>query len=341
MKHPVTFLAVATLAGTSITAAASMAQAQEVNVYSYRQPELIAPLTEAFTEQTGIAVNVAYLNKGMVERLAAEGSRSPADVILTVDISQLAEAVNAGLTQMVGSEEITRNLPPEFRDADGYWFGLTTRARVVYASKDRVAPGEVTTYEDLADPKWAGRICTRSGTHPYMTALTAAVIQHQGEEGARDWLTGLKANLARKPQGNDRAQVKAIWAGECDISLGNTYYMGAMLADEEQIAWANAVTLAFPEFEAGGTHVNISGMAMTAAAPNRDEALRFMEYLTSPAAQEIYASTNYEYPVARNSEPSELVASWGSFTPDPVNLMDIAALRRDALRLTEEVDYDG
>ena len=332
---------VSSLTATLAALCATAATAQEVNVYSYRQPELIAPLTDAFTEETGIAVNVAYLNKGMVERLVAEGSRSPADVILTVDISRLAAAVEAGVTQPVSSAKMAENVPADFRDPAGHWFGLTTRARVVYASKDRVADGEITTYEDLADPKWKGRICTRSGTHAYMTALTAAVIYHAGEEGAKSWLEGVKSNLARKPQGNDRAQVKAIWAGECDISLGNTYYMGAMLSDAEQTEWANSVRLEFPEFEDGGTHVNVSGVAMTAAAPNPEEALAFMEFLTSPRAQEIYAEANHEYPIAPFSEPSALVASWGSFTADPVNLMDIAALRRDALRLTEEVDYDG
>ncbi len=315
--------------------------AQEVNVYSYRQPDLIASLTDAFTELTGIVVNVAFLEKGMVERLRAEGSRSPADVILTVDISRLAEAVEAGVTQAVRSETIAANVPADFRDPDGHWFAVTTRARVVYASKTRVAPGEVTTYEDLADPKWAGRICTRSGSHAYMTALTSAVIYHLGEDGARDWLAGLKANLARRPQGNDRAQVKAIWAGECDISLGNTYYMGAMLADAEQAAWANSVRLEFPVFEGGGTHVNVSGVAMTAAAPHAAEALAFIEFLTSPAAQVIYADANYEYPVAPGSSASALVAGWGAFEADPVNLMEIAALRRAALRLTEIVDFDG
>jgi iron(III) transport system substrate-binding protein len=326
---------------SALVAIPALATAAEVNVYSYRQPELIQPLTDAFTAQTGIEVNVAFLEKGMVERLLAEGKRSPADVILTVDISRLAEAVEAGVTQPVNSEVMSQNVPADFRDPEGHWWGLTTRARIIYASKDRVPEGEVTTYEDLADPKWAGRICTRSGTHAYMTALTAAVIKHHGEEGAKAWLEGLKSNLARKPQGNDRAQVKAIWAGECDISLGNTYYMGAMLEDAEQLAWANSVRLDFPVFENGGTHVNISGVAMTAAAPHPDEALAFMEFLTSPAAQEIYAEANYEYPIAPGTSPSDLVQSWGGFTADPVNLMDLAGLRKDALRITEEVDFDG
>ncbi|WP_417257332.1 Fe(3+) ABC transporter substrate-binding protein [Celeribacter sp.] len=317
------------------------AMAADVNVYSYRQPELIAPLTEAFTEATGINVNVAYLEKGMVERLKAEGDRSPADVILTVDISRLAEAVDAGVTQPVVTDKLQANVPAKYHDPEGQWWGLTTRARIVYASRDRVAEGEVTTYEDLADPKWKGRICTRSGTHTYMIGLTSAYLAHHGEEDTKAWLEGVKANLARKPQGNDRAQVKAIWAGECDISLGNTYYMGKMLADPEQIEWANSVRLDFPTFEGGGTHVNISGVALTKAAKNYDEAVQFIEYLTSPEAQEIYAEANSEYPIAPGTKATDLVASWGTFEPDELNLMEIATHRGDALRLTEEVDYDG
>ncbi|MGR3660183.1 MAG: Fe(3+) ABC transporter substrate-binding protein [Paracoccaceae bacterium] len=320
---------------------AGAAMAEDVNVYSYRQPELIQPLTDAFTAKTGINVNVAYLDKGMVERLLTEGDRSPADVILTVDISRLAQAVDAGVTQAVTSEVMSANVPADYHDPDGHWWGLTTRARIVYASKERVAEGEITTYEDLADPKWEGRICTRSGTHAYMTALTSAVIYHLGEEGAKTWLEGVKSNLARKPQGNDRAQIKAIWAGVCDIALGNTYYMGAMLADPEQVEWANAVRLDFPEFEGGGTHVNISGVAMVKASPNPENALKFMEFLTSPEAQVIYAEANYEYPIAPGTKPSDLVAGWGDFTADPVNLMELAKLRSTALRITEEVDYDG
>jgi iron(III) transport system substrate-binding protein len=303
-----------TLAATLSLATALPALA-EVNVYSYRQPELIQPLVDAFTAETGIEVNIAFLNTGMTERLLAEGRRTPADVILTADVQHLAEAVEAGVTQAVESDVLTANVPEGFRDADNHWFGLTSRARIVYASRDRVAPGEITTYEDLTDPKWAGRICTRSGTHAYNTALTAAMIAHHGEADTKAWLTGLKANLAMKPQGNDRAQVKSIWSGECDISLGNTYYMGEMLEDEEQRAWAEAVRIEFPVFEGGGTHVNISGVAMTAHAPHRDDALAFMEFLSSPEAQAIYAAANHEYPVSPEVAPSEIVASWGSFTP--------------------------
>lgn len=320
---------------------ATSALAEEVNVYSYRQPELIKPLTDAFTAETGIKVNVAHLKKGMKERMEAEGERSPADVILTVDISRLYELVNAGLTQPVESAVLEENVPAQYRDPDDHWFGVTTRARIVYASKERVKDGEVTTYEDLADPKWKGRICTRSGTNAYNVALTSAVLHHHGAEVAREWLEGVKANLARKPQGNDRAQVKAIWAGECDISVGNTYYMGKMLENDEQKAWADSVNIVFPTFEKGGTHVNVSGIAMAKHAPNHDAALKMMEFLASPKAQEIYASANYEYPVAPGTEAIDLVKGWGEFTADDVNLMDLARLRGEALKVTETVDFDG
>lgn len=329
------------LAAALATLTALPAWAEDVNLYSYRQPDLLKPLTDAFTAETGITVNVAYLEKGMVERLQAEGKRSPADLVLTVDISRLAAVVEAGLTQPVHSEVLAANVPAAFHDPEGHWWGLTTRARVVYASKKHVEPGEVTTYEDLADPKWKGRICTRSGTHAYNIALTAAYLHHHGEEGTKAWLEGVKANLARKPQGNDRAQVKAIWAGECDIAIGNTYYMGEMLEDPEQKEWADSVNIVFPVFENGGAHVNISGVAMTKYAPNADNALKLMEFLSSPAAQKIYAEANHEYPIAPGSEPGDLVKSWGSFTPDSVNLMDLARLRPDALKLTEQVDFDG
>ncbi len=329
------------LAPLLATALAAPVLAEEVNVYSYRQPELIQPLMDAFTAETGIDVNIAFLNKGMIERLKAEGARSPADVILTVDIARLAGAVEAGVTQAVQSDALEANIPADYRDPGDQWFGVTTRARVIFASKDTVQPGEITTYEGLADPKWQGRICTRSGTHAYTLALVAAYLYHHGEADTRTWLEGVKANLARKPQGNDRAQVKAVWAGECDIALGNTYYMGKMLNNPEQVDWANSVNVVFPVFEGGGTHVNVSGMALAAHAPNRDAAVQLMEFLASPEAQTIYASDNYEYPVAPGTEPSDLVKSWGDFTADPVNLMEIAALRPAALKLVQEVDFDG
>jgi iron(III) transport system substrate-binding protein len=325
----------------ALTGAALPALSQEVNVYSHRQPELIQPLIDAFTAQSGITVNIAFVDKGMVERLVAEGNRTPADLVLTVDIARLSEVVNAGVTQPVDSAVLQANIPAQYRDPGNQWFGLTSRARIIYASKDRVAAGEVTTYEDLADPKWTGRICTRSGTHDYNLALLGAVIAHDGEPAAKAWAEGVRANLARKPAGGDRDQVKAIWAGECDISLGNTYYMGEMLADPEQAEWANSVRIVFPTFVEGGTHMNISGVAMTKAAPNHDAALKLMEFLSSDAAQKIYAETNHEFPVKPGVPVSALVASWGSFTPDTLPLIDIAAERPVALKIMEEINFDG
>ena len=316
------------------------ALAEEVNIYSHRQPELLKPLTDAFTAETGIAVNTAFVDKGMVERLKAEGSRSPADLVMTVDVARLGEVKDAGVLQAVADQALDV-IPENLRDADRNWFGLTTRARIVYASRDRVADGEVTTYEDLADPKWKGRICTRQFTNDYNVALTAAYLHHHGAEATQTWLEGVKANLAKKPEGNDRAQVKSIWAGECDISLGNTYYMGQMLNDPEQQEWANSVRIVFPTFEGGGTHVNISGVGMTASAPNKEAAQKFMEFLVSPEAQRIYAEANYEFPVVEGVARSDVVASWGEFTADATPLTEISALRPEALRLIEAVDFDG
>lgn len=313
----------------------------DVNIYTTRQPDLIQPVMDAFTAKTGVAVNLAFVKDGLVERLKAEGARSPADLVMTVDIANLQKIVDADVIQPVENDVLTAAVPANLRSPDNLWFGLTKRARIVYASRDRVADGEVTTYEDLSSDKWEGRICTRSGLHNYNLALTSAVIAHVGVESATAWAEGVKSNLARKPEGNDRAQVKAIWAGECDISLGNTYYMGKMLADEEQTAWADSVRIIFPTFEDGGTHVNVSGVAMTKSAPNRDEALQLMEYLVSPAAQAIYAELNSEYPVLEGASPSDLVTSWGEFTADDVPLTELAANRAAALRLMEVVDFDG
>ncbi|MBE0412856.1 Fe(3+) ABC transporter substrate-binding protein [Yoonia sp.] len=327
------------LAGTCVAFAAPALA--DVNIYTTRQPALIQPVMDAFTAETGIAVNLAYVDSGLAERLRAEGNRSPADLVMTVDIANLKQIVDAGVIQPVESNVLTAAVPETLRSPDNLWFGLTTRARIVYAARDRVADDEITTYEDLASDKWQGRICTRAGLHDYNLALLSAVIAHLGEDKARDWAAGVRKNLARKPEGNDRAQVRAIWAGQCDISLGNTYYMGEMLNNAEQAAWANAVRIVFPTFENGGTHVNVSGVAMTTAAPNRDQALRLMEYLVSPEAQRIYADLNYEYPVLQGVPLSDLVASWGEFTPDDVNLDDLAGHRPAALRIMEEVNFDG
>ena len=325
----------------ALSSTALPALAQEVNIYSHRQPELIQPLLDAFTAETGIKANIAFVDKGMAERLVAEGDRSPADLVLTVDIARLTQVVEAGVIQPVQSDVLEANIPATLRDASDQWFGLTARARIVYASVDRVADGEVTTYEDLADPKWKGRICTRSGLNDYNIALLSAMIAHHGEADAKVWAEGLKANLARKPDGGDRDQVKAIAAGECDIAVGNTYYIGQMLANPDEKTAAEAVRIVFPTFEGDGTHLNISGVAMTKSAPNKDNALKLMEWLSGDAAQKIYAETNFEYPVKLGVERSALVSGWGDFTVDSLALTDVASHRAAALKIIEEIDFDG
>lgn len=331
----------ATLLGmTAIAATSGAALADgEVNVYSYRQPELIQPLVDAFTKETGITANVLFLDKGLVERIAAEGANSPADVILTVDIGRLVEAKDGGVTQPLENEVINKDIPAQYRDPAGEWFGLTTRGRVVYASKERV-PETAITYEELAEPKWKGRICIRDGQHSYNIGLFASMVAHHGAEYAEKWLTGLKNNLARKPDGNDRSQAKAIMAGECDISLGNTYYVGLMMTNEkdpEEKEWAAATKILFPNAADRGTHVNISGMALAKHAPNKDNAVKFMEFLSSGKAQEIYAEQVFEYPVLPGAKVSDVVASFGEIKPDTLPLVDIAANRKTASELVDKV----
>ncbi|MBO6782867.1 MAG: Fe(3+) ABC transporter substrate-binding protein [Alphaproteobacteria bacterium] len=345
MRFQTSLLAAASLSATLIGAPA-MAEEQaalngEVNVYSYRQPFLIQPMFDTFTRETGVKVNVVFANKGLVERLKQEGVNSPADLIFTVDIGRLDDAYAGGVTQPVSTPVLTSAIPQDFRQNDGHWYGLTQRARIVYASKDRVPPSEAPkTYEELADPKWKGRICTRSGTHVYQVALTAAMIAHHGEEKAEEWLRGLKANLARKPQGNDRAQVKAIKEGECDISIGNNYYFGAMLQNEEQFEWAQSVYPVFPTIAGEGTHVNISGMALTRSAPNRDNAVKLMEFLAGDLAQQMYAEQNFEYPIVAGVPRSGLVRSMGEFEADTLDLDEVAANRSAAVKLVNKVGYN-
>lgn len=313
-----------------------------VNVYTYRQPALIDPLLAAFTKETGINVQTIFAEAGLVERLAQEGRNSPADVLLTADVGRLVEAADRDLAQPVISEAITSKVPENLRDPGNRWFALTMRARVIYASKDRVSQTSI-SYEELADPKWKGKICMRPGNHPYNLGLIAAMITHLGEAGAKVWLEGLKANLAVKPSGNDRSQAKSVFAGECDLAIANTYYMGKMLTNEEepeQKQWAKAVRILFPSSASIGTHVNISGMLMTRNAPNRDNALRLMEFLASDAAQKLYADANFEYPVNPSVEPHEIVKSWGAFTPDKINITEIAKNEAAAARLVDEVEFN-
>lgn len=321
---------------------AGAAGAQEVNIYSYRQPVLIEPLLKAFTDKTGIKANVVYAQEGLSDRIAAEGANSPADLLFTVDIGRLTEAKDKGITQAVNDPELNSNIPANLRDPDGHWFGLTTRARVVYASKERVSQDSI-TYEELADPKWKGRICIRPGNHVYNIALIASMIAHHGEAKAEEWLRGLKANLARKPAGNDRGQVKGVYAGECDLAIGNTYYMALMMTNEkepEQKKWAESVKILFPNTNNRGTHVNISGMALIKSAPNKDNALKLMRFLASADGQRIYAQVNNEFPVKPGVPAGEIARSWGPFKADQASLAKIADLRKAASEMVDRVRFN-
>ncbi len=324
-------------------ATAPSAEDRIVNLYSYRQPFLIQPLLDAFTSETGIAVNVVYAEKGMLERLKAEGPNSPADAVLTVDVGRLNDMVEADLLQPVSSPVLDAGIPPQYRHPEGLWFGLTSRARILFVSRDRVAVGEVERYEDLADPRLRGRICSRSGKDVYMVSLIASMIAHRGEAEAEAWLQGVKANLARKPQGNDRAQIKAVHEGICDIAIANTYYLGHMLTNDkepEQKVWAESVRVVFPNQGDRGTHVNISGGAVTRSAKNRDHAVRLLEFLSGDAAQKMYAEQNFEYPVKAGVPVDPLVASWGTFKADTIDLAEVARHRALASRLVDRVRYD-
>ena len=336
--------AMAFAAQLSLPTAVAAAETKEVNLYSSRQPFLMKPLLASFKAKTGITVNLVYMKKGMLERLKSEGRNSPADLILVSDIGNLHNHHKAGLLQPINSKILAANIPPQYRHPDGHWFGLTARARVIYASKTRVKPGEVTTYEDLADPKMKGRVCIRSGKHVYNISLLASIVVAKGADGAADWARGVKANLARKPQGNDRAQVRAVYEGECDVAVGNTYYMGKMATNEKdpvQKKWAQSVNIIFPNQNDRGTHVNISGAAVTAAAKNKANAIKLIEYLSGDQAQKIYAEVNFEYPVKAGVALHPMVASWGDFKADRAYLSRIADQRIVASKLVDQVSFNN
>lgn len=328
------------LAAASISPAAA---ADEVNIYSYREPGLIAPLLEAFTKKTGIETNVVFAKDGLIERAAAEGANSPFDVLLTVDISRLAQAEQKGITQPLNSDAVKASIPANYRDPEGHWVALSQRARVIYASKDRVKQDSI-TYEELADPKWKGKICSRSGQASYNIALLASIIAHSGPEKAEAWAKGVKENLARKPAGGDRDQVKGIYSGECDLAIGNTYYMAAMQTNTkkpEQQEWAKSARIIFPNAADRGTHVNISGAVLAKHAPHKDAGVKLIEFLTSEEGQKIYAEIVNEYPLKDGVPISDRVASWGPLKADTLPLEDIAKHSAEASAIMDRVAFDA
>jgi iron(III) transport system substrate-binding protein len=328
------------LAAVLLLVAQSAVAENVVNIYSYRQPFLIDPILESFTKKTGIKTKVVFAKKGLLERLKREGKFSPADVVLTSNFSLLLQLADDGLTQTFQSATIDQNVPKSFRDPAEQWIALTKRVRNIYSSKDRLGDLSNVSYEDLAAKQYKGKICTRSGKHPYNISLVSSMIAHHGEAQTKQWLLDVKANLARKPQGNDRAQVKAIKEGLCDLSLGNSYYFGKMMQNDKQKAWAEAVNINFPNQKNRGAHINVSGVVMAKHAPNKADALKLIEYLTSDSAQQLYASLNMEYPVKAGVKLDPMVASWGAFKEDPISIAKVASYRQRALTLLDETKFD-
>jgi iron(III) transport system substrate-binding protein len=342
MNRPFAARGAVLAAALALIALPSVASAQEVNLYTTREAGLIQPLLDAFTKDTKIKVNSIFIKDGLAERVKAEGANSPADVLMTVDIGNLLDTVDQGVTQPVRSEALSSAVPSNLRDKDGHWYALSLRARLVYASKDRVKESAV-TYESLADPKWKGRICIRAGQHPYNTALIAAHIVHHGEAKTEAWLKGIKANLARKAGGGDRDVARDILGGICDIGPANSYYVGLMRSGKggpDQVKWGNAINVLMPTFENGGTHVNISVASVAKHAPNKANAIKLLEFLVSNDAQALYAQANYEYPVRAGAKSDPIIDALGKLNPDKIDLREVAKARKQASMLVDKVGFD-
>jgi iron(III) transport system substrate-binding protein len=331
------------LAGAAVTPviAPAFAQSGEVNVYTYRERALIQPMFDAFTKDTGVKVNVISASSGLEQRIKTEGTNSPADVLLTVDIGRIEEAVRSGITQPIKSDVLDKAVAPQYRDPEGHWYGISMRARVVYASKERVQQTAI-TYEELADPKWKGKICIRSGQYIYNNALFAAFIGHHGEAKTEEWLKGLKANLAQKPSGGDRETARDITAGKCDLGIANTYYWALMLNKEpERKPWTEATKVILSTFKDGGTHMNVSGVVLARYAPNKANAMKLMEWLVGETAQHMYADVNYEYPVRPGIAINPTIAGYGKLNPDTLPLSKIADNKKAAANLVDKVGFDN
>ena len=338
-----TLISAGAVAGAFLSPAAALADG-EVNLYTTREPGLIQPLIDVFTKETGIAVKTVFVKDGLPERVQAEGANSPVDVLMTVDVGGLVDLKDKGVTQPIESEILYAAVPENLRDPNGHWFALSKRARVLYADKDLDLTSF--TYEQLAEPAWKGKVCIRSGQHPYNIALIAAYIDHHGIEAAKTWLEGVKANVARQPGGGDRDVARDILAGICDIGIANAYYVGRMKNAEpgsEQHQWGEAIKVIRPTFasvEGGGTHVNISGAAIAKHAPNRDNAVKLLEYLVSDEAQSLYARANYEYPVKAGVALDPVVESFGAMQVDALPLTEVARYRKEASELVDRVGFD-
>ncbi len=322
--------------------AGGFSQADTVNVYSARQEALIKPLLEQFTEETGITVNlVTGKDDALLTRLQTEGRNSPADLLITTDAGRLYRAQQAGVLQAVQSEALESAIPAELRSDEGYWFGLSVRARAIVYATDRVKPTELSTYENLADPQWRRRICVRSSSNIYNQSLVASLLEADGEQETAAWLEGFVANFARRPQGGDRDQIKAVAAGQCDLAVVNSYYFGAMLSssDPAELAAARKVAIFWPNQVDRGTHINISGAGVTAAAKHPDQAIKLIEFMARDESQRWYAQTNNEFPVRTGIEVSPVLMSWGDFKRDPLDVTELGRRNAEAVMAMDRAGW--
>jgi len=320
----------------------ALAQTQNINLYTTREAGLIQPLLDAFTQQTGIRVGTVFLKDGLLERVKAEGTHSPADVLMVVDIGNLFDLVEANLFQPIQSEVLTQAIPGPLRSTDGTWFALSLRDRVLYAEKNLAL--NAFQYEDLAKPEYKGKVCIRSGQHPYNNALIASMIAHRGSAETEQWLRGVKANLARKAAGGDRDVARDILGGICDLGLANAYYAGQMktaASTTEARKWGDAIKVIRPTFaQTGGTFVNISGGGVAKHAPNKAGAIAFLEFLVTKEAQSLYARVNFEYPVRSGVDLDPTVESFGLLKADTTPLSEIAKHRKEASLIVDRVGFD-
>jgi iron(III) transport system substrate-binding protein len=322
--------------------ASSVYAANEVNVYSTRHYDTDKKLFKMFEEKTGIKVNVVKAKaKALIKRIESEGTKSPADVLITVDASGLYKAKEKGLFQAVESDILAKNVPAQLRDKDNQWFALTKRSRVTVYRLGTGIEKELSTYEDLADPKFKGQIMVRSSNNAYNQSLMAAMIAHHGEVKALEWAKGVVANMAKAPKGNDRYQVKAVANGIGKIAIANTYYIGKMVGNKD-VSQADAVKkvkIFFPKFENGGTHVNVSGAGVVKTAPNKENAVKFVEFLASKDAQGLFAAGNFEYPVLAGIEASEIVKSWGTFEDDNISINTLGENNAKAVKIFDQAGW--
>lgn len=315
----------------------------EINIYSHRHYDSDKILYKAFTEETGIKINVV---KGgadqLIQRLISEGNNSPADILMTVDAGRLERAKKAGILQSTRSKILEKNVPIEMRDPEGYWYGLTVRARVIIYSKDRVKPGDLSTYEDLTNSKWKGRIVARSSSNIYNQSLLASIIAANGNNKALEWAKEVRKNMARSPRGSDRDQARAVSAGLADVAIMNTYYIGILAnsLDSSDREVAKNVGVFFPNQKDRGTHINVSGAGITASSKNKKDAIKFLEFLTMKKAQQVFGNVNYEYPLKIENNQSSLLKSWGSFKTDQLNLSILGEKNSDAVKLFDRAGWE-